>query len=239
MNDILVFSLFGDLGHFRKFYTTSSPLTFSFPPPPTIQGILGAICGIEKEKYLKVFSRKRCRVALRIINPVVKTRIGINLINTKGDFWVPVQKGSHKPRTQIRTEFVKNPCFRIYVVHEDSCIFNLLTDNIKNHKTVYTISLGLSELLADIDYVGVFRWKINGGTVNINSVLPLDGEAGIVKIQFEKGKRYFKERVPIVMTENRIVEEYADVVFEQHGESIKCSIDEYVEIDNGECITFF
>ncbi|MFB3896899.1 MAG: CRISPR-associated protein Cas5, partial [bacterium] len=30
---ILVFDIWGDLGHFRKFYTTTSPLSFSFPPP--------------------------------------------------------------------------------------------------------------------------------------------------------------------------------------------------------------
>jgi len=37
--ETLVFDVKGDLGHFRKFYTTSSPLTFSFPPPPTVRGI--------------------------------------------------------------------------------------------------------------------------------------------------------------------------------------------------------
>ncbi|MDI3478645.1 MAG: CRISPR-associated protein Cas5h, partial [Thermoanaerobacterium sp.] len=30
----LIFDIYGDFGHFKKYYTTSSPLTFSFPPPP-------------------------------------------------------------------------------------------------------------------------------------------------------------------------------------------------------------
>jgi len=46
---VLVFDIWGDYGHFRKFYTTTSPLTFSFPPPPTIAGILGAIYGTDKK----------------------------------------------------------------------------------------------------------------------------------------------------------------------------------------------
>jgi len=53
---VLVFDLFGDFAHFRKYYTTTSPLTFSFPPPPTIAGILGAIYGASKEEYLDIFS---------------------------------------------------------------------------------------------------------------------------------------------------------------------------------------
>ena len=48
----LIFDIYGDFGHFKKYYTTSSPLTFSFPPPPTIKGMLGAIGGISKTEYL-------------------------------------------------------------------------------------------------------------------------------------------------------------------------------------------
>lgn len=46
---VLAFDIWADYAHFRKFYTTTSPLTFSFPPPPTIAGILGAIYGTEKK----------------------------------------------------------------------------------------------------------------------------------------------------------------------------------------------
>ena len=45
---VLVFDIWADYGHFRKFYTTTSPLTFSFPAPSTIAGILGAIYGAGK-----------------------------------------------------------------------------------------------------------------------------------------------------------------------------------------------
>ena len=79
---VLFFDIWGDYGHFRKFYTTTSPLTFSFPPPSTIAGILGAIYGATKDEYLKIFSSDRCKTALKIISPVKKVRMVINLINT-------------------------------------------------------------------------------------------------------------------------------------------------------------
>lgn len=52
---VLVFDIWGDYGHFSRFYTTTSPLTFSFPPPPTIARILGAIYGAGKNEYLNMF----------------------------------------------------------------------------------------------------------------------------------------------------------------------------------------
>lgn len=119
----LVFDVFGDYGHFRKYYTTSSPLTFSFPPPPTVKGMLGAIAGIDKKEYLKVFSEENCKVAIRILNPIKKIRLGLNLINTKGNYWIPYKAKNHEARTQVKTEFVKDAAYRIYFMHKDNDLF--------------------------------------------------------------------------------------------------------------------
>jgi len=103
---VLVFDIYGDYGHFRKFYTTTSPLTFSFPPPPTIAGILGAIYGADKSEYLKIFGYDFCKTALKIVNPIKKVRMGINLINTKDNkYFQLLKKANHEPRTQIRQNF--------------------------------------------------------------------------------------------------------------------------------------
>jgi len=149
---VLVFDIWGDYAHFRKFYTTSSPLTFSFPPPPTIAGIMGAIYGAGKDEYLNIFAPIKCRLALKIVSPVRKVRMGINLINTKGNYWQPVKKKNHEPRTQIRTEFLKDPHFRIYAAHKDEKVFNKLGQSIKEHRCIYSVSLGLSELRSDIGH---------------------------------------------------------------------------------------
>ena len=95
MEKLLVFDVWGDYGHFRKFYTTSSPLTFSIPPRTSLCGLLGSVVGLGKEEYLNHFSKKDAQIALRLLNPVKKTRLGINLINTKGNHWTLVKKGGH------------------------------------------------------------------------------------------------------------------------------------------------
>ena len=237
---ILSFDIWGDYGHFRKFYTTSSPLTFSFPPPSTIEGILGAISGVDKQQYLDVFSPAKCKIAVRIAAPVKKVRMGINLINTKGNYWIPYGNKHHEPRTQIRTEFLKDPCFRIYFSHKDDNVLGRLNEIMKEHKSVYTVSLGLSELLADFKYMELYDAEcITGGSeVNLSSVvvfsnLIADG------LEIENGKKYFKEKMPIVMNPERTIEKYDDVVFEPEGKAIKAKVNTYYRLENGENIAFF
>jgi len=236
---VLAFDIYGDFGHFKKFYTTSSPLTFSFPPPPTVRGMLGAIVGADKTEYLDIFSHKSCRIAIRILSPVKKVRMGVNHINTKGNYWVPVKKGKHEARTQIRTEFLKDPAYRIYVSHNDESVFSKLVDHVKEHKTVYTLSLGLSELLADFKYVGL--WEVTEGHSaegEIATVIPMSAIEDY-GIRFEEGKRYLKERVSVDMNQQRVVERYEDVLFEAQGKPIYARTKVYWEVENGERIVFF
>ncbi len=237
--EVLIFDIFGDYAHFKKFYTTSSPLTFSFPPPPTVKGILGAISGVDKSKYLDTFSSEQCYIAIRILAPVEKIRMGINLINTKGNFWQPVKRGTHEARTQIRTEFLKHPAYRVYFMHKDQNLMKGLKNMLQFHRTVYTVSLGLSELLADFKYINLLKVTENeGGYTDITTIIPLSliDKNGIT---FEERKKYFRERIPVDMAQDRVVKRYEDALIEITGKTIKVKLKKYWQTENGECITFF
>ncbi len=237
---VLIFDIWGDYGHFRKFYTTSSPLTFSFPPPSAISGILGTIYGADKNEYLKLFSHDKCKIALKIMKPVKKVRMGINLINTKGGYWTLFSNQYHEPRTQIRTEFLKEPYFRIYLTHENEGTFQALASLLKEHKSTYTVSLGLSELLADFRYVGEYDSEQKSDIEFVEIQTPVM-ESELIKngLEIESGKKYFKEKMPIKMNPERIVEKYDDVIFEPDGKTIKAKVKNYCRLENGENITFF
>ena len=233
---ILVFDLFGDLGHFRKFYTTSSPLTFPFPPPPTIRGIIGAIMGFSKEEYLE--KTKNIAVGLKLINPIKKIRIGINLINTKqssGKFdptLDPLRKENKNPRTQVKFEFVKDPHYRIYISGSEEFL-EKLTDMVKNHKTYYTVSLGLSELLADFSFIGVFDSHLIDVSDRADSVIP---SRIIREIDIGKVQKIGKERIPAVMDNDRTVKIYEDVIFHVEGGAIYGEFSDLIKLGNGEVI---
>lgn len=237
--EVLIFQIRGDFGHFRKYYTTSSPLTFAFPPPPTIKGMLAAVAGIDKTEYLSLFSQDNCSLAVALDGPVKKIRLALNHINTKGDYWVPVKKGAHEARTQIRTELLKDPSYTIYFAHKDKGLFNTLAQNIQEHKTVFTLSLGLSELLADFSFVGVCKFQLKQNiTGEIYTVVPMSliVPSGII---FEGEKKYFKEKIPVEMNRERVVERYEDVLFEAQGKPLKVRLKECWEGEDGRCITFF
>ena len=44
---VLVFDISGDMAMFRKPYTTTSLISYPFPPPTAIAGLLGAITGMD------------------------------------------------------------------------------------------------------------------------------------------------------------------------------------------------
>ena len=46
---ILIFDISSEFGHFRKYNTTTSPLSYSIPTRTAVAGILGAILGMERE----------------------------------------------------------------------------------------------------------------------------------------------------------------------------------------------
>ncbi|MED3906276.1 type I-B CRISPR-associated protein Cas5b [Geobacillus thermodenitrificans] len=239
--NVLVFDIRADFGHFRQIYSTSSPLTYSFIPPTALFGLLGAIVGVGKEEneYLQVFNHETTNVAIRLMEPVRKTRVGINYVNTKGNIWVPKQR-REGARTQIRVEFLRFPHFRCYVYMKDHERFSQLIDFVRKHKSVYTPCLGLSECLADVRFVTVadFRFvqTINEEPVTICSVIP-GKELQTIKV--EPGKEYRKERVAWEMNTERVVSCYEEVIFEAGGRPILASVPYYWENEQGERIVFF
>lgn len=224
---VLVFDIWGDFGHFRKYFSTSSPLTYSIIPPTAMYGILGAILGFEKENnyYLEKLNHQTVKYGLQILKPVKKIRLGLNHINTKGNIWIPKQR-REGPRTQIRTEFLKEPYYRCYIHVADENLFERLIEYVSQHKTVYTVSLGLSECLAQFQFVtieDVHKIESNDFTEMVtvfkHSMIKENG------LLVEEGKTYMKETVATEMAPNRVVSNYEEIIFESTGKPLKVLVD--------------
>lgn len=236
MDKVIVFDIWGDYAHFRKIYTTTSPLTYSFPPRTALAGLISAIIGIDKNEYLYYFSKDKAFIALKIISPIKKVRIGENLVDTKPNNSIKMHL--IKNRTQIRYELVKNAGYRIYFWHSDNKIYNNFNEFIKHHKCVYTPCMGLSGLLCNFKYVG--EYIIEGPIrtdkeAEISSCIPV---ILIKKLNFEIEKEYFTEIIPIEMKEKRIVTDYQEILYERQGKNILTTVEEYWELENNEKIVF-
>ncbi|AKB25588.1 CRISPR-associated protein, Cas5h family [Methanosarcina sp. MTP4] len=195
--------------------------------------MIGAIEGLGKDEYLNYFSKEDANIAVKICCPIKKTRIAENLIDTK----IAPMMSRIKTRTQIRFEVLKDVKYRIYFSHSSEEVYNKLHSMLKEHKSVYTLCLGLSEHIANYEFIGETEAvsELSDSEREIHSVIP---EKELIKINFEEGKEYFSETIPIEMLPNREVTEYGKVLFEKNGKIIVANVNHLWRLENGEGIVF-
>lgn len=228
-DQILVFDIRSEYGHFRKFNTTTSPLTYSIPTRPAVTGLLGAMLGIEREfasgkfpdgrlSVAEIFSKENAGIAVQIMHPVKKTSIAFNLLGTEK---TAASFFNIKQRTQIEFELLKHPHFRIFISLKDSSLFIDLTNRIKDNKLHFTPYLGLSQFTATVEYKGMAKAVKNGSdnftevitAVNLNNTFTDNP----VQFSYVKEFKYTSDTMPVIMQKDRKVIEYAEVIMETNG----------------------
>jgi len=229
MDNIIAFDIWGDYAHFKKIETTTSPLTYSIPTGTALSGLIAGMMGYQRDSYYEDFSRKNIEMSVKLVKPVNKVRVNQNLINTANRPYFNLYDQDN-PRTQIPYEYVRDPKYRIYLGLKDEEIFDSLSENLREHKTVFTPSLGLSEHIANFEFIGEFEPVLKEReNVNIDSVLPKD-KVSINLKDIDEGMRWVVENIPLYMNEGRVVEEYAEVIFDSNGNSIPLEEAEYYKV---------
>jgi CRISPR-associated protein Cas5h len=123
----------GQFGHWRKWFTTTSALTYSFPPRTAIIGLLGAILGIDRKKLSELFPINRTRIAVCPINPIVKDRIPQNW--RQGPIEImgrKVNPGKICESFRQNLEVIRSPDYRIFFAHKDKALMAELVERLKN-----------------------------------------------------------------------------------------------------------
>lgn len=242
--EILIFDISSEYGHFRKYNTTTSPLTYSIPTRTAIAGILGAILGMEREvsdgifpegtiPVQEFFSKANCDIAVQIINPVKKENIAINLINTKTSFYDLTRAG----RTQIKFELVKNARYRIYFAMDGNLkVFSELSERIQQKKHHFSPYLGLAQFTATVEFVDIkhaepIENKMNQ-YIEICSAVNLSLIHDEHPVEFDHSAMYSANNMPIEMNKNREVQEYSEVLLEQNGLPIKAKVKNYYKVND-------
>ena len=220
-----------DYGHFRKSFTTSSPLTHGVPPRTTVAGFLGAILGLPRggdKNYHNVFSKNNSGIAV-VNKPKKSTQkqtINLNLLKVKGETekLVKLEKPPKEIiRSQVPFEVIKNPRYRIYF---NSSELDGIKSFLEEEKSVFTPCLGISEYIADYRFLGKFDVEENEGEAVIRSIVP-----NKVNTIFEKNKRYIKENFSMFMNQEREVTEFGEVIYEENGKGIKID-GRYLTVNN-------
>jgi CRISPR-associated protein Cas5h len=241
MNKVIIFDIWGDYAHFKKIYTTSSPLTYGIPSRTALCGLIGSILGFSKNKYNEILGEANIKFSVKIINKIIKTRMGFNWIDTKS---AGKNMNSIKQRTQIKIEFVKNPKYRIYVSLSDDKLYEKLLHNIKNHETYYTPCLGVAYCIANFEFISENNFqKIESFSdetfLDIVGTITLDNLKDKNSINFISDNsefHYIKEKIPFYMNNDREVLEYKNYLFEKSGKTLSIKPKFYYQLDNKEKI---
>jgi len=229
MEKVVVFDIWGDYAHFKKIETTTSPMTYSIPTGTVLAGLVAGMMGYRRDSYYNDFSRENIEYGVKLINSVKKTRVNQNLINTANSPYFNLHNKDN-PRTQIPYEYLSKPRYRIYLGLKNEEIFSDLTDNLREHKTTFTPFLGLSEHIANFEFIGEFDFpKKFEDEGEIDSVLPKQ-RVDINLKGVKEGMRWIVEKIPLYMNEERIVEEYTEVILDSNGSAIPLENVEYYEI---------
>ena len=232
---VLAFKLWGDLAHFRRHYTTSSPLTHSLPPPSALRGLVAAILGLSRNDYPEMFSPEKCRFGVRLLSPVKKIRLGLNYLDTKDGSWVeldlkrlrPVVKkdtqGGLRLHTQVRVEFLKAPAFEIYFVHEDRAILEELSARLRERRVVFTPYLGITECLANFEFLWEEDIEPSSGSFRVVSAFK---STDLISLQLEDGAGLIKEPLPLFIDRERKRHATVEAVFNPRGGFIRAQLSE-------------
>jgi CRISPR-associated protein Cas5h len=240
-NKFLVFDVYSDYGHFRKYYTTSSPLTFSVIPRTAIIGIISAIIGIPKDiygnnnsDYFELLKPNNTIIALSLLNPINKIRLGLNLLDCKSDgqrtrIFHDISKLKEPLkiyRTQVNIEFLKNPKYRIYISIEDKDIYQKLKYNLLNKLTVFTPYMGLSFCLLNYQYINEYEIKEIKENYNSNfdTIIDIDNLEDLELNLESDNKFYMKEKIAYLMDNKRQTIKYKTFLFENNGKPIKATL---------------
>lgn len=234
MPKLLIFDIWGDYAHFRKPYTTTSPLTYSIPSRTSITGIVGAILGIDKNKNNIELNYENCNISLKILKPIKKVLINQNLINTK-DAKLMSRMKPKGGRTQIRFETLKDVEYRIYIELFEKEKNIKLKEKLIEHNSFYSICFGITEHIANFKFVGESEYVEKEGNAEIDSVINMENIKNI-NIKFEEGKEYFADTYALEMKEDREVTKYGEILLERTGNKIKAENIKYLELATGERI---
>jgi CRISPR-associated protein Cas5h len=175
-SNIIVFDLLGANAHFRNIQTNSTSLTYYFPPPTTLIGLIAGIIGLQRDSYYTQFQPESIFLAIDIKTPMRKIIQTVNyrVFDENGYSQIPIEIVIPETDSEL--------CYRIYFSHSDPSIYNTVLDKIKENKSVYPPYMGIAPFIAYTEFIGEFAIeKVQINTeINIDSIIQV-GNYNIVE----------------------------------------------------------
>ncbi|RLG41366.1 MAG: type I-B CRISPR-associated protein Cas5 [Thermoproteota archaeon] len=230
---VLTFDVSGYMAHFRKHFSTTSSLSYMFPPRTTICGMIAGIMGYDRDAYYDDFASEKCGIALRLMKPVRRLLQTVNFLMTDEEaisFFKSRFRWKETP-AQIRQELIlsdeKNLSeirYRVFLSHENEEIIEELEERLRERRFHYPPSLGTANNLATVNYVDTVDAEIfeTDEEVEIFTVIP----ASIIdSIKPYPGLEIYREElVPADFSAGRTIKRIETYIYERSGKPLRVRV---------------
>lgn len=247
-DDCLVFDISGDWGYFGRVDDSVANMTYKIPPRTTVAGIISAILGYKRDSYYDIFAKGESAIAVQPLSTLDTMPMSMLTLTTANRAVNEESVGEHKiglldstENRQIHAyELLVNPSYRVYVWVSDSSVYDELKKHLENGTSVYTPSLGKSEYIASVDYVGEYDVNSSESRTDVESAIPF-GQSNVIPTSgavFDSQRsQCYMETFDYEGKTYRRTTEYQNYTFTTNCESMKVTDDvPVVEVNNNNIV---
>lgn len=204
----LSFELRGPFAHFRRIEGNVVKQTYRIIPRTTTAGLVAAILGLERDSYYEIFEPGCSRIA---VEPLRELRsIDMPQLTLSTNDATMESHGSTRTvkvrlpnpeadRQQHNYEVLVDPAYRIDLWLDNDAVYTNFREYLEQGLSHYTPSLGVSEHLATVEYLGEFTPEpASDDELAVDSAIPNATDNIVV----EPDVQWSVERSPAFMKAN-------------------------------------
>ncbi|OPX90219.1 MAG: CRISPR-associated protein (Cas_Cas5) [Pelotomaculum sp. PtaB.Bin104] len=209
MIQLINFRLSGRFAHFLRADAGASAISYPVPPRTVIMGIIGAVLGLEKDRPQTLLEPMRVAIGGRIpISHWHKAKFrkdppeSLSYVIKKSQ---KLEKSTKPERaTLITQEWLFNPSFDIWVALPGT-LHSEFEARIRERRWYFQPSLGLSEMLADLEFLETPEAsKLSIGTHPVETLIPQDSVQLDIKKCIEQKLAINLLQMPRAVTPQRV-----------------------------------
>lgn len=239
--NIIVFDYFAKFGHFLRAEAGVSGITYPVPPRTALLGLVGAVLGMEKDEPQTLLressfgvggpvpSRLWHRVNIRKDPPNPLPRV-VKLVPENESMAGKKPESKPEKNCRLSQEWLWEPRFRVWAALPPP-YHNELADRLMLRRWHYSPCMGLSEMGANLEYVGRFEGSPKEpGTYALHSILRQEsakidvGEASRMTLAIQT------LRIPRAVSPDRVFE-HAGFFIERDGRPIIAWTEQAWQVD--------
>lgn len=166
---VIELDIWSQFGCFNKSFSNKGGLlTYSIPTKTSIIGMIGAVLGIEFDKYTLDENNTKTYEIEKLYDIKISVQPLFDLKTTRVVF-----NNCGKTIANINQDLLVNPKFKLFISFPDSLSEEetIFIDNLKSHTTVYNLYMGRNEFPLTYEFIRTFENESKTFTYEDNSEL--------------------------------------------------------------------